>query len=201
MLKDRYHPRETHDFDFIDDVVDEEREKIKQATTPLKQLLERVRNGIKRIEESETEIDIESETNIMKIQSIYNEVYKLLKQQEEKTLEKVNTVKISLNRTLAIQKENVKLMERQLMHYQVFSDDAISTNRRRQLLTYKNSIIDRVEDLTKQVEHASIDPECRADDMIVRCGNPVEFISNSLCDVSGVPHLPHCSVRGTTSNQ
>ena len=72
------------------------KEKIKQATAPLKQLLERVRNGIKRIEESETEIDIESETNIMKIQSIYNEVYKLLKQQEEKTLEKVNTVKISL---------------------------------------------------------------------------------------------------------
>ena len=32
--------------------------------------------------------------------------------------------------------------------------------------------------------------------MIVRCGNPVEFISNSLCDVSGVPHLSHCSVRG-----
>ena len=37
-LKD--HPRETHDFDFIDDVVDEEREKIKQATAPLKRLLE-----------------------------------------------------------------------------------------------------------------------------------------------------------------
>ena len=87
-------------------------------------------------------------------------------------------------------------MESQLVSCTEFSDDAISTNRRRQLLTYKNSIIDRVEDLTKQVEHASIDPECRADDMIVRCGNPVEFISNSLCDVSGVPHLPHCSVRG-----
>ena len=76
------------------------------------------------------------------------------------------------------------------------ANDAISTNRTRQLLTYKNSIIDRVEDLTKQVEHASIDPECRADDMIVRCGKPAEFISASLCDVSGVPHLPHCSVRG-----
>ena len=95
-----------------------------------------------------------------------------------------------------MQKENAKFMESQLVSCMEFSDDAISTNRRRQLLTYKNSIIDRVEDLTKQVEHASIDPECRADDMIVRCGNPVEFISNSLCDVSGVPHLPHCSVRG-----
>ena len=193
-LKD--HPRETHDFDFIDDVVDEEREKIKQATAPLKRLLEQVRSGIKRIEESEIEIDIESEANRRKIRGVYGEVYKLLKQQEEEALEKVNTIKMSLKKTLAMQKESVKFMESQLVSCAEFSDDAISTNRRRQLLTYKNSIIDRVEDLTKQVEHANIDPECRADDMIVRCGNPVQFISNSLCDVSGVPHLPHCSVRG-----
>ena len=193
-LKD--HPRETHDFDFIDDVVDEEREKIKQATAPLKQLLQRVRNGIKRIEESETEIDIESEASRRKIQGAYGEVYKLLKQQEEEALEKVNTIKMSLKKSLAMQKENGKFMESQLVSCVEFSDDAISTNRRRQLLTYKNSIIDRVEDLTKQVEHASIDPECRADDMIVTCGNPAEFISNCLCHISGVPHLPHCSVRG-----
>ena len=193
-LKD--HPRETHDFDFIDDVVDEEREKIKQATAPLKRLLERVRNGIKRIEESDKEIDAESEANGRKIRGVYGEVYKLLKQQEEEALEKVNTIKTSLKKTLAMQKENAKFMESQLVSCVEFSNDAISTNRTRQLLTYKNSIIDRVEDLTKQVEHASIDPECRADDMIVRCGKPAEFISNTLCDVSGVPHLPHCSVTG-----
>ena len=193
-LKD--HPRETHDFDFIDDVVDEEREKIKQATAPLKRLLERVRNGIKRIEESDKEIDIESEANRRKIRGVYGEVYKLLKQQEEEALEKVNTIKMSLKKTLVMQKENSKFMESQLVSCVEFSNDAISTNRTRQLLIYKNSIIDRVEDLTKQVEHASIDPECRADDMIVRCGKPTEFISDSLCDVSGVPHLPHCRVRG-----
>ena len=61
------HPRETHDFDFIDDVVDEEREKIKQATAPLTRLLVQVRNGIKRIEENDKEIDIESEANRRKI--------------------------------------------------------------------------------------------------------------------------------------
>ena len=193
-LKD--HPRETHDFDFIDDVVDEEREKIKQATAPLKRLLERVRNGIKRIEESDKEINIESEANRRKIRGVYGEVYKLLKQQEEEALEKVNTIKMSLKKTLVMQKENAKFMESQLVSCVEFSNDAISTNRTRQLLTYKNSIIDRVEDLTKQVEHASIDPECRADDMIVRCGKAAEFISASLCDVYGVPHLPHCRVRG-----
>ena len=193
-LKD--HPRETHDFDFIDDVIDEERENIKQATAPLKQLLEQVRNGMKRIEESETEIDIESEANKRKIQGVYGEVYKLLRQQEEEALEKVNTIKTSLQKTLSMQKENSKSVESQLVSSLEFSNDAISINRRQHLLTYRNSILNRVKDLTKQVEHASLDPECRADDMIVRCGNPVEFISNSLCDVSDVPHLPHCSVRG-----
>ena len=103
---------------------------------------------------------------------------------------------MSLKKTLVMQKVSAKFMESQLVSCVEFSNDAISTNRTRQLLTYKNSIIDRVEDLTKQVEHASIDPECRADDMIVRCGKPAEFISDSLCDMSGVPHLPHCRVRG-----
>ena len=193
-LKD--HPRETHDFNFIDDVADEEREKIKQAIAPLKQLLERVRNGLKRTEESEIEIDIESEANRRKIRGAYGEVYKLLKQQEEEALEKVNTIKTSMKKTLAMQKENGKFMESQLVSCVEFSDDAISTNRGQQLLTYKNSIIDRVEDLIKQVEHASFDPVYRANNMTLRCGNPAEFISNCLCHISGVPHLPHCSVRG-----
>jgi len=193
-LKD--HPRETHDFDFIDKVADEEREKIKQATAPLKQLLEQVRNGIKRIEDSEKEIEIESEANARKIQGTYGEVYKLLKQQEEEALEKVNTIKTSLKKALAMQKENAVLMESQLVSCEEFSNDAISTNRTQHLLRYKNSIINRVEDLRKQVAHAKIEAEYRADDMIVRCGKAAEFISGSLCDVSGVPHFPHCSVRG-----
>ena len=197
-LKD--HPRETHDFDFIDDVVYEEREKIKQATALLEQLLEQVRNGIKRIEENDKDIDVKSEANRRKIQGAYGEVYKLLKQQEEEALQKINTITTSLKKTLALQKENVKFMESQLVSCVEFSNDAISTNRTRQLLAYKNSIIDRVEDLTKQVEHASIDPECRADDMIVRYAKSAEFISDSLCGVSGIPHLPHCSVRGPLAN-
>ena len=115
-----------------------------------------------------------------------------MKQQEEEALQKVNTIKTSLKKTLAMQKENVKFMESQLVSCVEFSNDAISTNRTRQLLTYKNSIIDRIEDLTKKVEHASIDPECRADDMIVRYAKPAEFISDSLCDVS---NISHCGVR------
>ena len=78
---------------------------------------------------------------VKQIQGAYGEVYKLLKQQEE-ALQKVNTIKTSLKKTLAMQKGNVKFMESQLASCVGFSNDAISTNRTRQLLAYKNSIID-----------------------------------------------------------
>ena len=194
ILKD--HPCKTHNFGFIDEVADEEREKIVKSIVVLKQLLEQVRNGIKKIEDSENEIDIESEIKRKNVQRVYGEVHTLLKEHEEKTLEKVDTVKISMKETLAKQKDTARLIESHLVSCKEFSTDIISTSRTRQLLAYKNLIIDRVEDLTKQVEHASIDPECRADDMIMRCAKPAEFISDSLCDMSGIPHLPHCSVRG-----
>ena len=192
------HPRETHDFEFIDDIVDVEREKVKQATASLKQLLEQVRKVEKRIEDCEQQIDIKSEANTRRIKDAYDEVYKLLKQQQQEALEKVNTIKMSFKKTLAMQKENTKFMENQLIKCEEFSDDAISTNRTRQLLTYKNTIIDRVEDLTKQVEQANITPECKADNVIVTCKKPAKFISDHdiLCHVSGLPHLPHCTVKG-----
>ena len=126
-----------------------------------------------------------------------NSENELLKQQEE-ALGKVNTIKQSLKETLDMQKENVGMFQAQLTNCKKFSNEVISTkyNRRQHILTYKNLIINIVKDLTKQVEHASIDPECTADDVIVRCGDPVELRSNSFCNVSGIPYLPHCRVMG-----
>ena len=132
---------------------------------------------------------------VKQIEGVYGKVYTLLKQQEEEALEKVNTLKKSFKKTLANQKDAAKLIETQLVSCTNYYDDGISTHRRRHLLTYKDSINDRVEDLTKQLEHASIDAECRADDMIVTCVKPTTFASNSVCDVCGIPHVPHCSVH------
>ncbi|XP_065888508.1 E3 ubiquitin-protein ligase TRIM71-like [Dysidea avara] len=193
-LKD--HPREKHDFDFIEKVVDEEREKMKQVTAPLKQLLEQVRNGVKKIEHCEKQVDIKSEANIEKIRATYGEVYKLLKQQEEETVGKVNTIKTSFKKTLAVQRESAKFVESQLVSCDEFSHKIVTVNRTRQLLTYKKWIEKRVDEVTKQVEHTSLDPECKPSDMIVICHHPVEFVNDSVCDVSCLPHLPDCTVSG-----
>ncbi|XP_065887951.1 E3 ubiquitin-protein ligase TRIM71-like [Dysidea avara] len=197
-LKDHPRGHRDHDFDFVDDeMVDEEREKMKQVTAPLKQLLERVRNGVKKIEHCEKQVDIESEANIEKIRATYGEVYKLLKQQEEETVGKVNTIKTSFKKTLTAQIKNAKFVERQLVSCDEFCHKIVMVNRTRQLLTYNKWIENRVDEVTKQVEHTSLDPECKPSDMIVICHHPVEFVNDSVCDVSScLPHLPDCTVSG-----
>ncbi|XP_065889782.1 E3 ubiquitin-protein ligase TRIM71-like [Dysidea avara] len=193
-LKDHPRGHRDHNFDFVDEVVDEEREKMKQVTAPLKQLLEQVRNGVKKTERCEKQVDMESEANIEKIQATYGEVYKLLKQQEEETVGKVNTIKTSFKKRLSLQKETGKSMESQLMSCDEFCENIVTVNRTRQLLTYNKWIESRVDELTKQVEHTSLDPECKPSDMIINYWKPVEFVNDSVCDVSCVPHLPDCTV-------
>ena len=103
---------------------------------------------------------------------------------------------MSFKEALIMQKENAKFMEGQLMRCKDFSDNAILTNLPQHLLTCRDLIIARVEDLTKQAENTSIHPKFRADDIMVQCGNPNRFICDSVCHVSTIPYLPHCRVRG-----
>jgi len=195
-LKDHPRGHRDHDYDFVDEMVDEEREKIKEVIATLKHLIERVRNGVKTLENCEKQVDMESEANIEKIRATYGEIYKLLKQQEEETVEKVNTIKNSFNKTLTIQKENAKLVENQLVNCNEFCEKMVTINRTRQLLTYNKWIKSRVDELLEQVEQASLDPECKANDMTVCCNKPLELVSSlsPICVVS--PNVPLCIVSG-----
>ena len=118
-----------------------------------------------------------------------------MKQQEKETIGKVNTTKTSFKKTLAVQKENIKLLESQLVSCDEFSERIVTVKRTKQLLKYNKWIRNRVDELTKKVGHTSLDPECKPSDMIVTYRNPVECVTDSICDVSScLPHLPDCTV-------
>ena len=59
-----------------------------------------------KIERCEKQVDMESEANIEKIRATHGEVYKLLKQQEEETVGKVNTIKTSFKKETLLTKGN-----------------------------------------------------------------------------------------------
>ena len=103
-----------------------------------------MRNGVKNIEHCEKQVDMETAANIKKIlATYYDEVYKLLKKQEEETLEKVLTMKTSFKKRLALQKESAHLIEGHSVSCDEFCKKIMTANRTRQLLMY-NKWIERI---------------------------------------------------------
>ena len=88
-----------------------------------------------------------------------------------------------------MQKENARFVESQLVSGDNFCKKIIGVDRTKEMLAYKNWIRSRVVELTEQIKHATIDPGCKMSNVMIRYYDPVEFISNPVCDVSCVPHL------------
>jgi len=175
--------------DKLTKVADEEREKVKHATAPLEKLLERVKRGMNELEETEKQIDVEGEANIKKIQATYNEVHKLLKQQENEAIDKVNAIKESLKKKIAVQKNKAKFLENDVVTCDEFCTKIMKVDRTRLLLTYCDWVKSRVKRLKREVDCANLDPEFKATDIVIRCPKPVEFINNLGSELFDVPCL------------
>ena len=188
------HPCETHDFEFVDKVVEEEKEKLKDTMASLEDSLKQMRSRVEEIEECLKQLDINNEENNREIKAAYDEIYKLLKQQEKEALQKVETVWTSLKMTLALQKERIESLESQMVVCHEFSNKLVIADRTQQLLTYDDWIFGRADYLTKQVEHINNDPVRNADHMTVTCARPTECVP-SLCRVT--PDVPPCTVCNT----
>ncbi|XP_065919573.1 E3 ubiquitin-protein ligase TRIM71-like [Dysidea avara] len=191
------HPLENHDFDFNENMVGKVREKLEQVlVSTIKQLLEQVSNAVKQLDHCEKKVESESKINLEKIRATYDEVYKLLKQQEQQTIKKLNSITSLFVKRLSLQKENAISIEDQLVSCSEFCNKTITVNSTKQLLTYNKWIESKVDDLTKQVQNARFNPECKASDMVVRCCKPFEFARNLVCDVCRVPHFSDCTPSG-----
>jgi len=179
--------------DKLTEIADEERQKVKDVTAPLGDLLERVRGVIKELEDTEKQIDMEGKANVEKIQSTYDEVYKLLKRQEEEALDKANSIMESCRKRIFAQKENAKYLERELANCEEFRTKIMTTDRARLVLNYSEWIKIRVGKLQREVDRTSFDPECHAMDIALKCPRPVYFIDNLGSEAFDVPYLQNCS--------
>ena len=183
-----------HDYeDKLTEVADKEREKVKHAAAPLDKLLEQVRKAIKELECTEKQISMKGEANVETIRATYDEVYRLLKQQEEEAVDKANAVKHSCVKRLTTQIENAKFLETELSSCDKFRADITEVGRTRKLLKYGDQIANKVDQLKFQVDSSKFDPECTIIDLIMKQRKPVEFINNLGFEQFDVPCMPNCS--------
>ncbi|XP_065904123.1 tripartite motif-containing protein 2-like [Dysidea avara] len=188
-----------HQYNFVDKLADVEREKIKVIATPLKKMLEQVRDGLKKVEECDNEIDGKCEAEVIKlIRDVCQRLHEILQQEEITDLLIVDTVKSTLHRSLGSQIKELKLLEDCLVSCDEFVTKATTTQISSELLTYSKYISNRVVELTSQVERTNLEPVCGVDDLILSTSNPDDYVSQltCVCSVSTLPHVPNCSVKG-----
>ena len=188
-----------HQYDPVDDVVKEERDKIKVLVAPLKTILDReVVVAMKKMEDVDNELNNETDAE-RQVQDMYHQLREMLDQCEVKDLQEIKVVKTALQSSLGSQKENLKILHACITSCNEFvSKVVMPVEEVSQLQGYNVYTQERVNDLTNQVEQCSLEPVCGVDHMILSTSDPNDCISHftSLCTVSTLPHVPNCSVKG-----
>ena len=190
------HPRGEHQFEFLKKVIVSKQAKIKEISTPLQSLLDRVQVAIKNNETSKQEVDTRCHGNSDKVRSFFKDLHKILDAQEAKLLQNIDVIRSASHSSLDSQRKDLSSLEEQLNNCNVSVSGMIQSSNIDELLTYINWVDSRVTDLTSLVEQANLDSVCKGDSM-VWCADHSVFTDHcqSLCNVSEPLNPPHCSVK------
>ena len=188
------HPRTDHQFEFLERVIINKREKIKEIAAPLQSLMDEVQVAIKSNRISKQAVD---RKNIEKVCSFFKDVHEVLDDQEAKVLQDIDVIRSRSRKSLDSQHKDLLSLQQQLSNCKSSVLRMSRSNNIDELSAHINWVDNRVTDLTSSVEHANLDPVCK-DDSIVWCADRSVFTSHceSLCHVSTPPHPPLCSVKG-----
>jgi len=178
-----YVDHKDHQYNFVDKLADEEREKVKLLASLLKETLEQVRVAIKKVEASDHEIEAKFEGEVIKkIKHEYHQLHQFLQQQENNDLQEVDATRNSLHDSLNSQKEELKFIEQLLVSCDEFVSEVSMAKKSSQLLTYNRYITSRVVDLTSKAQQAKLDPVCGVDQLMVFCNN----FDTSVCQIKSL---------------
>ena len=191
------HPFEIHSVDPIDKVAKKGMANIKWAAISLEQLLKQLRSEAKKLGDHEDLFDSESDYYITAMNNYHRKAHEVLIHQRKQLLQNLDSCRMSLKQTLAIEKRNVTLLEIQLEGCKEFTDNIMTANRTQQILLHNHSIMRRVNYLIEKVKNVNYDLQSQKYNLKPLSSDA--FTGNKpLCFVEGLCRLPHCNIHVCT---
>ena len=165
--ENNHRDRQKHECHTVNILADEARNELKKLGVLLTTtLLEQVNAAVKKVENSDNEVN--NEANFKReIIDTYRQFHEKLNQCEEKDLQKLENTKTALSTSLGSQKENLKSLKACLINYDEFISKVTSKERASQLLTHNNEIQKGINDLTNQVKEACQEQVCGIDQLVL----------------------------------
>ena len=168
----------THDYDLIKEVFPTHKEELINNLCPLKEKLNKVTQGLEKLEDRITEISDQQATAEADAKAI-DELILILKQRKEEILTSINSQTQQKLKELTAQKELVETTQTNMSSCLEYAEAGLETGTEGEVVRMKESVLKRIEEITAEFNPETLQPNTEAD--IVEIESELKPLIN-VCD-------------------
>ena len=146
-----------HNHDAVKQLAKKHREELKNATTPIKGMIDNLSKACKTLDNMVKEIQKCGNKVEQNIDQYYNEMIQKLTKQKEDTKQQLQYIVSQKTKAIAQQKEELECMQEKVNSI-VELGDAIEKSSDQEMMSAKKQIINRVQELTDKYKKLNIHP-------------------------------------------
>ena len=147
-----------HDYDVISDVVEGEKNVLREALPDIQQLVDEVENAVTRVQDRRKDVKNKEEESLHNLEAAFNVLYAALDNRKQQLREKVTKISKEKDKGLQLQEDELCFLLTQLKSCQSFIDDKVHRGINQDVLAMKKSMLERRDELTKLKEQAKMYP-------------------------------------------
>ena len=132
-----------HDYDVISDVVEGEKEILRDALPGIQQLVDEVENAVTRVKRRKKDVKCKEEESLRNLDNAFNALHAALDKRKQQLREKVTQGSKEKDKGLQVQEDELCFLLSQLKSCHSFIDDKVERGVNQDVLAMKRSMLQR----------------------------------------------------------
>ena len=138
-----------HDYDVISDVVEGEKEILKEALANIQQLVGEVENAVTRVQDRRKDVENKKEDNLRKLDNAFHALHIALDKRKQQLSEEINANSTEKVESLQVQEDELCFLLNQLKSCYSFIDNKVQQGVKQGMLAMKRSMLERRDKLAE----------------------------------------------------
>ena len=152
-----------HEYDLLTDSYPKHRQELESSLEPVKEIVEEIKEIMSAIAEREGEIRERGEGVLEEIHEMVEEMINVLRQSERKLTEQAKRVTDAKLEVLSGQAKSAQISLSLLEYVEDYVEQSLKTGTHQQVLSSKKQMMERMSEVTTQINVEELEPEEEAD--------------------------------------
>ena len=147
-----------HDYDVISDVVEGEKEILREALPDIQQLVDEVENAVTRVKGRRKDVESRKDENLRKLDDIFHSLHAALDDRQQQLREEITGDSKEKDKGLQVQEDELCFLLSQLKSCHSFIEDKVQRGVNQDVLAIKRSMLERRDKLTELKSNMKLHP-------------------------------------------